>query len=304
VPDRREPGLRADAEALPQRARPAHRERAVLGTGHPPPRAAADHRRARRVPDHREEGPPLTEFVLGHHPSTSSVGTATTSVGVQHPRLRAPRRAGAPAAPIHQTFEGDGFVICSFCPRPYDFDPEAVPAPTRTERDVGRGAVLREPGVHEPQGIEYGSITLHPDGLPHGPHPGRTEASIGQKQTDELAVMLDTFRPLRVSTTALPSRTATTSDRGRVDTGVGRPSAPLHAWSAGWLTTPGCSPGVAVAARRGRALRGLPSWPSAWILGGSSFRPDAWASCRRRLRAPARQREGPPVAHLGPRGPR
>jgi homogentisate 1,2-dioxygenase len=55
------------------------------------------------------------------------------------------------------------------------------------------------------KGIEYGSITLHPDGLPHGPHPGRTEASIGQTRTDELAVMLDTFRPLRVSTTALPA---------------------------------------------------------------------------------------------------
>ncbi len=50
------------------------------------------------------------------------------------------------------------------------------------------------------KGIEYGSITLHPDGLPHGPHPGRTEASIGQKGTDELAVMVDTFRPLSVST--------------------------------------------------------------------------------------------------------
>jgi homogentisate 1,2-dioxygenase len=53
------------------------------------------------------------------------------------------------------------------------------------------------------KGIEYGSITLHPDGVPHGPHPGRTEASIGQKETKELAVMLDTFRPLRVSREAL-----------------------------------------------------------------------------------------------------
>jgi homogentisate 1,2-dioxygenase len=53
------------------------------------------------------------------------------------------------------------------------------------------------------KGIEYGSVTLHPDGLPHGPHPGRAEASIGQKRTDELAVMVDTFRPLQVSTAAL-----------------------------------------------------------------------------------------------------
>ena len=55
--------------------------------------------------------------------------------------------------PVHQTFEGDGFVVCSFCPRPFDFDPEAVPAPyNHSERDVGRGALLRERRVHEPQG--------------------------------------------------------------------------------------------------------------------------------------------------------
>jgi homogentisate 1,2-dioxygenase len=54
------------------------------------------------------------------------------------------------------------------------------------------------------KGIEYGSITLHPDGVPHGPHPGRTEASLGQTRTDELAVMLDTFQPLVVSKNALP----------------------------------------------------------------------------------------------------
>lgn len=102
--------------------------------------------------------------------------------------------------PIHQTFECDGFVICSFCPRPYDFDPEAVPAPYN-HSNVMSDEVLFYASAEfmSRKGIEYGSVTLHPDGLPHGPHPGRTEASLGQKGTDELAVMFDTFRPLKVA---------------------------------------------------------------------------------------------------------
>jgi homogentisate 1,2-dioxygenase len=106
--------------------------------------------------------------------------------------------------PIHQTFEGDGFVICSFCPRPYDFDPAAIPAPY-SHSNVMSDEVLfyANSEFMSRKGIEYGSITLHPDGLPHGPQPGRTEASIGQKETNELAVMVDTFRTLNVSTAAL-----------------------------------------------------------------------------------------------------
>jgi homogentisate 1,2-dioxygenase len=106
--------------------------------------------------------------------------------------------------PIHQTFESDGFVVCSFCPRPYDFDPEAVPVPYN-HSNVMSDEVLYYASSEfmSRKGIQQGSITLHPDGLPHGPHPGRTEESIGQKRTDELAVMMDAFRPLRVSAAAL-----------------------------------------------------------------------------------------------------
>jgi homogentisate 1,2-dioxygenase len=102
--------------------------------------------------------------------------------------------------PTHQMFEGDGFVVCSFCPRPYDFDPESVPAPYN-HSNVMSDEVLYYANSEfmSRKGIEYGSITLHPDGLAHGPQPGRTEASIGQKETNELAVMMDTFRGLYVS---------------------------------------------------------------------------------------------------------
>jgi homogentisate 1,2-dioxygenase len=102
--------------------------------------------------------------------------------------------------PTHQTLEGDGFVVCSFCPRPYDFDPEAVPAPY-SHSNVMSDEVLYYANSEfmSRKGIEFGSVTLHPDGLAHGPQPGRTEASIGQKETNELAVMVDTFRGLNVS---------------------------------------------------------------------------------------------------------
>jgi homogentisate 1,2-dioxygenase len=106
--------------------------------------------------------------------------------------------------PVHQTFQGDGFVVCSFCPRPYDFDPEAVPAPyNHSNVDSDEVLYYASSEFMSRKGIEFGSITHHPDGLPHGPHPGRAEASIGAKFTEELAVMMDTFRPLRVAKPAL-----------------------------------------------------------------------------------------------------
>ncbi len=106
--------------------------------------------------------------------------------------------------PVHQTFEGDGFVVCSFCPRPYDSHPEAVPAPyNHSNVDSDEVLYYASSEFMSRKGIEFGSITHHPDGIPHGPHPGRAEASIGAKSTNELAVMMDSFRPLRVAKQAM-----------------------------------------------------------------------------------------------------
>lgn len=102
--------------------------------------------------------------------------------------------------PVHQTLQGDGFVICSFCPRPYDFHPEAIPAPyNHSNVDSDEVLYYASSEFMSRKGIEYGSVTHHPDGLPHGPHPGRAEASIGATHTEELAVMMDSFRPLHVA---------------------------------------------------------------------------------------------------------
>ena len=148
----------------------------------------------------------LTEMVLDHHPCdvvgwdgyfypwAFNIHDFEPIVG----RIHQP-------PPVHQTFQGDGFVICSFCPRPYDFDPEAVPAPyNHSNVDSDEVLYYASSEFMSRKGIEYGSITLHPDGIPHGPHPGRAEASIGAKGTNEIAVMMDTFRPLHVARAALP----------------------------------------------------------------------------------------------------
>ncbi len=105
--------------------------------------------------------------------------------------------------PVHQTFAGDGFVICSFVPRLYDFHPEAIPAPYN-HSNVMTDEILYycNDEFMSRSGIAQGSLTLHPDGLPHGPQPGRTEASVGAKETAELAVMLDTFAPVQVAESA------------------------------------------------------------------------------------------------------
>ncbi|MEZ4909227.1 MAG: homogentisate 1,2-dioxygenase [Saprospiraceae bacterium] len=99
--------------------------------------------------------------------------------------------------PIHQTFETRGFVICSFVPRMYDYHPLAIPAPyNHSNIDSDEVLYYVEGEFMSRKHVDKGQITLHPAGIPHGPHPGAVEKSIGQKETLELAVMVDTFRPL------------------------------------------------------------------------------------------------------------
>ena len=105
--------------------------------------------------------------------------------------------------PIHQTFEGNNFVICSFVPRLYDYHPESIPAPYY-HSNVNSDELLYyvKGNFMSRKGVQEGSITLHPSGIPHGPHPGKIEASIGKKETLELAIMIDTFHPLKIVKTA------------------------------------------------------------------------------------------------------
>ncbi|WP_175596768.1 homogentisate 1,2-dioxygenase [Bacillus sp. MRMR6] len=101
--------------------------------------------------------------------------------------------------PVHQTFEGKHFVVCSFVPRLFDYHPEAIPAPYY-HSNVNSDEMLYyvEGNFMSRKGVQVESITLHPSGIPHGPHPGKPESSIGKKETLEMAVMIDTFHPLQV----------------------------------------------------------------------------------------------------------
>ncbi len=106
--------------------------------------------------------------------------------------------------PIHQTFETDTFVVCSFCPRLYDYHPKAIPAPyNHSNIDSDEVLYYVDGDFMSRNYVEKGMITLHPAGIPHGPQPGAAERSIGQKETNELAVMIDTFAPLQITEAAL-----------------------------------------------------------------------------------------------------
>lgn len=106
--------------------------------------------------------------------------------------------------PVHQTFAAPGFVICSFVPRLLDYHPLAIPAPyNHSNVDSDEVLYYVEGNFMSRKGIERSSITVHPNGIPHGPHPGMYEGSIGKKQTDELAVMIDTFHPLKFTRQAV-----------------------------------------------------------------------------------------------------
>jgi homogentisate 1,2-dioxygenase len=178
------------------------------------PYCERDIRTPEALPVHEEKGEflllvkahnQLTEVTLDHHPF-DVVGWDgyyypwSFNIDDFEPRVG---RFHLPP-PVHQTFEGDGFVVCSFCPRPFDFDPNAIPAPYNHSNVISDEVIYyANSEFMSRKGIEYGSITLHPSGLPHGPQPGRTEESIGKSFTGELAVMVDTFHPLKVSKQAL-----------------------------------------------------------------------------------------------------
>ncbi len=106
--------------------------------------------------------------------------------------------------PVHQTFETDAFVVCSFVPRLYDYHPDAIPAPyNHSNIDSDEVLYYVDGDFMSRNDIDAGHISLHPAGIPHGPHPGAVERSIGQTKTDELAVMVDTFKPLMVTEEAM-----------------------------------------------------------------------------------------------------
>jgi homogentisate 1,2-dioxygenase len=105
--------------------------------------------------------------------------------------------------PVHQTFQGPNFVVCSFVPRKLDYHPLSIPVPyNHSNIDSDEMLYYVNGNFGSRRGIERSSISLHPRGIPHGPHPGAVEKSLGAERTDELAVMIDTFYPLKYTVAA------------------------------------------------------------------------------------------------------
>lgn len=106
--------------------------------------------------------------------------------------------------PVHLTFEGHNYVVCSFCPRLFDYHPQAIPAPyNHSNIDSDELLYYVDGDFMSRKNVTRGMITLHPGGIPHGPHPGTVQKSLGAKETKELAVMVDTFHPLQLTVEAL-----------------------------------------------------------------------------------------------------
>lgn len=146
----------------------------------------------------------VTRYLYGHHPLDvvgwdGHLWPFAFNIGDFEPitgRVHQP-------PPVHQTFEGPGFVLCSFVPRLFDYHPLAIPAPYNHSNVDSDEVIYYVEGTFMSRGrIEPGLLTVHPNGIPHGPHPGAYEGSIGKVRTDELAVMVDTFRPLTLTTHA------------------------------------------------------------------------------------------------------
>jgi homogentisate 1,2-dioxygenase len=106
--------------------------------------------------------------------------------------------------PVHQTFETSGFVVCAFVPRLYDYHPDSIPVPyNHSNVDSDEVLYYVDGEFMSRKNVKRGQFTLHPIGIPHGPHPGTVERSLGAKETHELAVMIDTFKPLKITKQAL-----------------------------------------------------------------------------------------------------
>ena len=117
--------------------------------------------------------------------------------------------------PVHLTFQPRNYVICSFVPRKFDYHPLAIPAPYNHSNINSDEVIYYVAGnFMSRRGVDISSFTIHPAGIPHGPHPGSVEASIGKEATEELAVMIDTFHPLHLTRQASDSRTTATRTRG------------------------------------------------------------------------------------------
>lgn len=147
----------------------------------------------------------LHEFTAEHSP-LDVVGWDGTLYPWAFPILNfQPRVSSVHLPPTwHGTFAARGALICSFVPRPLDFDPDAVPCPyPHSSSDVDELIYYVSGAFSSRTGVEAGSLTLHPRGIPHGPQPGRYEASVGAKRTDELAVMLDCYLPLMATGAAV-----------------------------------------------------------------------------------------------------
>ncbi|MGZ5242808.1 MAG: homogentisate 1,2-dioxygenase [Bacteroidia bacterium] len=126
--------------------------------------------------------------------------------------------------PIHQTFEAHNFVVCSFVPRLYDYHPQAIPAPyNHSNIDSDEVLYYVDGDFMSRKHVERGQITLHPIGIPHGPHPGTVEKSIGKRETGELAVMVDTFNPLWITEDAMDLEQKEYYKSWIEDTNIGKP---------------------------------------------------------------------------------
>ena len=204
------------AQALPQRLRPAPGALAVRPARPPRPGVPRAARRARRLRHRRPlDATGSRPTTTAHHPFDvvgwdGYLWPFPFDIADFQPitgRVHQP-------PPVHQTFQARNFVVCSFVPRKFDYHPLAIPAPYNHSNINSDEVIYYVAGnFMSRRGVDIASFTLHPAGIPHGPHPGTAEASIGKEATEELAVMVDTFHPLQLTQAAMDAR---------------RPELPVH----------------------------------------------------------------------------